>query len=702
MHGNFINRLLLPSILGLIAVTCVLILWQRLLTKQRADIQTETKARALFVRNKMESELRESTLPLELLGERWQVRSKYNRAGLESDVSLVMSRYPAFQAIAWVNPTFNAEWVSPRQEKEGSVDEDLWTNTRTRTALQAAEESGRVVVTHPINSKNGDLHLLLCAPVYSEDKLDGFLVGVLDYQELFDSTLREVTQDYWVAVYDDNQEIYPRTGTRLQGENSWAEQADIEFRQRTWQVKIWPKNKTLLNSRSPLPRVTFVGGILLAGLLAFAVYMAEATHLQSQKVESTNKELQREITNREQTEEALRQAQKMEAVGRLAGGVAHNFNNLLMVIRGHAALSLNRLGSDHPLRQALHEIVKTTDRASSLTRQLLAFSRKQTLHLQVLDLNALVIQMTELLPAVLGTDIRLVLDLAPQLGRVKTDAGEMEQVIMNLVFNARDAMPTGGDLKISTANTQLDDAWVRRFPAVRPGPHVVLAVSDTGSGMDENTQARMFDPFFTTKEKDKGTGLGLSTVYGTVNNSGGCIAVASEPGKGTTLQIYLPCVEEFMQTIEPVEEMPGAAQGQETILVVEDDDAVRHMTREFLTIKGYTVKEARNGAEAIEFLGNDPGTIELVVTDVSMPGIKGREFGECLAQLRTGIKILYMSAHSEDFIIDHDMLLPGTPFIEKPFSPEELASKVKQMLISKEGEFAPGPWHRGKQTSPSG
>jgi CheY-like chemotaxis protein len=380
----------------------------------------------------------------------------------------------------------------------------------------------------------------------------------------------------------------------------------------------------------------------------------------------------------------------MEAVGRLAGGVAHNFNNLLMVIRGHAALSLNRVGSEHPMRRELSEIVKTTDRASSLTRQLLAFSRKQMLQLRVLDLNTLVQQMAELLPPVLGEDIHLVMDLDPQLGRVKTDAAQMEQVIMNLVFNARDAMPGGGDLTITTANTILDEAWVRLYPGVRPGPHVVLAVRDTGHGMDEDTQARMFDPFFTTKDRNKGTGLGLSTVYGTINQSGGTVTVSSKPGEGTTIQIFLPRVEEIIQAVEQTEEAPKASNGEETILVVEDDDAVRRMTREFLTIKGYTVKEARSGAEAIEFLGNHKESVDLVLTDVIMPGMKGRELGGRLAALRTDIKILYMSAHTEDTVMDLDMIAPGTAFIEKPFSPEELASKVREVLVANKDDLNSG------------
>ncbi len=691
MRSSFIDRLLLPTIVGLSTFVCVLILWQRLLTKQGVDIQTATKTQALFVKNKMESDLGERILPLELLGERWQVHSKDDNADLESDASLVMSRYPVYRAISWIDPTFKTTWVSPQRGSGGRIGTDLWSDARTRTALRAAADSGRVTVTRTLNLQPGEAGLLVCVPVFPEEKLDGFLGGVLDYHKLFDSMLENVAQDYWLVVYDSNQEIYSRTGTSPRGKSPWAEDADIEFRQLSWRVRVWPKPETLAYARSPLPRVTFVGGILLAGLLAFAVFMAESAQLQARQVETTNQELNREIANRKQTEERLRQAQKIEAIGQLAGGVAHNFNNMLMVIRGHAALSLDRIHAGHPLRRGLNEIVKTTDRAASLTRQLLAFSRKQMLQLRVLDLNTLINQMAELLPPLLGEDIHLIMDLDPQLGRVRLDAAQMEQVIMNLVFNARDAMPAGGDLTITTANTRLDDAWVRLNPGVQPGQHVVLAVRDTGHGMDADTQARMFDPFFTTKDRNKGTGLGLSTVYGTIDQSGGSITVSSKPGEGTTIQIFLPRVEETIQKVELAEEYPGASFGEETILVVEDDDAVRRMTREFLTIKGYTVKEARSGMEAIEFLGNHSEPIDLVLTDVIMPGMKGRELGGRLAAMRTGIKILYMSAHTEETVMDLDMLVPGTAFIEKPFSPEELASKVREVLVASKDGPGSGP-----------
>lgn len=680
MHRSFIDRLLLPVIFGLTAVVAALILWQLLLTHRWAEIQAATQEQALFVKAKTESELKAHILPLERLAGRWQARGQADDSDIESDAGLVMSGYPAYQAIEWVDPTLHVRWVTPQRGNEADLGADLSADERQRVAFEAAEDTGSAMVTRSVDLRQGGRGLLVCVPVYSKGKLSGFLLGVFRYQELLSSILQDVSRDYWVAVYDGDEQIYSREGVNPPSKGAWAQEADIKFRQLTWRAKAWPKPGTLAYARSPLPQVAFVGGVLMAVLLAFAVYMAEEAQLHARAVVATNKELEREIAGREQAEEALRQAQKMEAVGRLAGGVAHDFNNLLMVIRGHAALLLNSVGPDNALRRELNEMLKAADRASSLTRQLLAFSRKQVLQPRVLDLNTLFAQVAEMLPPVLGEDINLVMDLDPELGRVKADPAQIEQVIMNLVFNARDAMPDGGELRIQTANSHLDETWVRGHPGVRTGPHVMLAVCDTGHGMDEEIQSHIFEPFFTTKDRSKGTGLGLATVYGTVNQSGGCVTVSSKPGKGTTVQIYLPRVEETVEVVEIPKALPGSLQGEETILVVEDDDAVRRMTREFLKIKGYVVVEARSAAEAIQFMECHKESIDLVLTDVVMPGMKGRELVEQLAKLRAGIKVLYMSAYTEDAAINFGILSPGTAFIEKPFGPDELAGKVREVL----------------------
>ncbi len=677
------DRLLLPVIVGLTTGLCALILWQRLIIQQGVNIQTVTRTQASLVKSKMESELKARILPLQLLGERWQVHR--DGADLESDAALVENLDPVYHAIEWVDPVFQVRWMIPQRTDGSDKNAKLSVDAR-RTALKAAVDSGRMTVTRATGPLPGQGDLEVCVPVYGAKEVDGFIVGIFLYQDLLQSILQDVASDYWVSVYDGGEKIYERAGPKPPPavDDSAKATENVNFLQLAWRVKVWPKSEVVAAASSALPQVALAGGLLLAVLLGFVVYMAETSEFRARQVTSINDRLQIEIIGRERTEEALRHAQKMEAVGRLAGGVAHDFNNLLMVIRGNALLLLDRwyTDPDNPRRERLSEIVKTADRASVVTRQLLAFSRKQVLQPKVLDLNALIAQVAELLPPVLGEDIRLAVDLDPELGRIKADASQLEQIIMNLVFNARDAMPTGGELTIRTTNADIDDTWETVYPGAKIGPYVVVEVRDTGHGMDSETRSRIFEPFFTTKERDKGTGLGLASVYGTVDQSGGRISVTSEVGQGTTVQIYLPRVEESIESAPSAPAVHKSATGNETILVVEDDDAVRRMTFEFLKISGYAVTQATNATDAIQFIERHSGAIDLVITDVVMPGMKGRELGEVLLKLRPNLRMLYMSAHAEDIIIDHGMLDAGMAFIEKPFSPDELARKVREVLAN--------------------
>jgi len=679
MHRSFIDRLVLPVIFGLTTIVVALTFWQMLESHWRAEMQAAVKEQASFVKTKTESELRARILPLERLALRWQSRDRSDE-DMEADARLVMSGYPAYQAIEGVDSKFHVLWVAPGEGNGAEIADDLGAVPGLRATLEDADDSKSTMVVPRVDLRQGGRGFLVCVPMYSGQELSGFLVAVFRYQELLSSILQGVAPDYWVAVYDGNESVYSRTVGQPARERPYVQEANIEFQQLTWRALVWPHSWAAAYVRSPLPTVVFGGGILMALILAFAVYMAETAQLNVKKLEATNRELERQITGREQAEEALRQAQKMEAVGRLAGGVAHDFNNLLMVIRGQAALSQNNVGLSGTLRRELGEIVRAADRASSLTRKLLAFGRKQVLQPRVLDLNALVTQVAEVLPPVLGEDIKLSLDLDPELGRVKADSAQVEQVIMSLVFNAREAMSRGGELTIQAANCDLDAAWSSFHPGVQAGPHVMLAVRDTGHGMDEETQSHLFEPFFTTKDKSKGSGLGLATVYGTVSQSGGCVTVSSKLGLGTTIQIYLPRVEEPVEVGQALEPIVRSLQGEERILVVEDDDAVRRMTRVFLEIRGYSVIEARNAADAIQLVESYHETIHLVLTDVVMPGMKGRELVDRLAKLRSNLKVLYMSAYSEDDAINIGILSPGTAFIEKPFSPDELAVKVRDVL----------------------
>ncbi|HEX9108442.1 MAG TPA: ATP-binding protein, partial [Longimicrobiales bacterium] len=386
------------------------------------------------------------------------------------------------------------------------------------------------------------------------------------------------------------------------------------------------------------------------------------------------------VADRKRAEEALRQSQKMEAVGRLAGGVAHDFNNLLTVIKGNTGFALGELNDAHPVRPDLEEVHRAAERASSLTRQLLAFSRKQLLQPRVLSLNDIVRDMGRLLQRSVGEDIRLEIALEPALGQVRADPGQIEQVLLNLAVNARDAMPRGGTLTIRTENVPADVA--REHPEADAVPHVALRVSDTGSGMPPEVVERIFEPFFTTKELGKGTGLGLSTVYGIVKQSGGFVRVRSGPGEGSSFGIFLPQVEATCPSLNggAVHADDVAPRGSATVLLVEDEDAVRRLATRVLERQGYTVLTAGSGQAALELVRTAPGPIDLLLTDVVMPGMSGRELAEQLVPAYPGMRLLFTSGYTEDAIIRHGVSGNGASFLGKPFTPDELAGKVRTVL----------------------
>ncbi|HXW00652.1 MAG TPA: ATP-binding protein, partial [Anaerolineae bacterium] len=387
-----------------------------------------------------------------------------------------------------------------------------------------------------------------------------------------------------------------------------------------------------------------------------------------------------------------RQSQKMEAIGKLAGGVAHDFNNILTVITGYSELLLQLHPDEHdPERKDLEQIKRAGDRAASLTRQLLAFSRQQILQLRVLNLNDVVADMSKMLRRLIGEDIDLVILLDEALGHVKADPGQVEQVILNLAINARDAMPQGGKLTIETVNVNLDEDYARRYVEVEPGPYVMLAVSDTGIGMDAEIQSHLFEPFFTTKEQGKGTGLGLATVHGIVNQSGGHIWVYSEPEQGTTFKIYLPRTDEAVESGDLDQAPAKLLWGSETILLVEDEDMVRELARHILTENGYTVVAASHGEEALQLCERHEGPIHMLLTDVIMPhGMSGRQLAERLALLRPEMKILYMSGYTDNAIVHHGVLDADVNFLQKPFATDALVSKVRQALDTPQSKLVNG------------
>ena len=380
------------------------------------------------------------------------------------------------------------------------------------------------------------------------------------------------------------------------------------------------------------------------------------------------------------SQEQLRQAQKLEALGRLAGGIAHDFNNLLTVIGGYADLLLNASALDDDSREKMAEVSEASERAAALVRQLLAFSRKQILQPEVLNPNEVLSSIAKMLRRLIGEHIEIAISLGEDVGKIYADPSQIEQILINLVVNARDAMPNGGKITIVTENVDLDQTYADMHIAIKPGPYVMLAVSDSGVGMNAETREHIFEPFFTTKEVGKGTGLGLSTVYGIVKQSGGYVWVYSEPGQGTTFKVYLPRMDSVRPVVEkpvlPLEPQPGA----ETILLVEDEEVVRELVREVLDMNGYTVLEARDGPEAIRVADRHDDPIQLMLTDLVMPKMSGRELAEKLLPKRPEMRVLYMSGYTDDTVLHHGIVDPGISFLQKPFRADALARKVREIL----------------------
>jgi two-component system, cell cycle sensor histidine kinase and response regulator CckA len=430
-----------------------------------------------------------------------------------------------------------------------------------------------------------------------------------------------------------------------------------------------------------------VNDYILKGKLSRLCAAIERELRESESRQRARDELAHSVLERNRAEESLRKAeeqllhtQKMEAVGRLAGSVAHDFNNLLSVILSYCALILKDLRPMDPLRPEIQAIERAGERAADLTRQLLAFSRKQVLAPRVLDLNHVLRESEKILSRLIGEDIEFVARYARDLPSVKIDPGQIDQVVMNLAVNARDAMPNGGKLTIETGEAYLDEGFAALHPEVVPGNYVMLAMSDTGVGMDKETQLRIFEPFFTTKGTGKGTGLGLSTVFGIVKQSGGSIWVYSELDKGTTFKLYLPAMgDEAVATPEP-NQGPTTLQGTETILLVEDQDEVRAVALEVLRRFGYHVLEARNAGEALLHCERHPRTIQLLLTDVVMPQMNGRELAERLAPIRPDMRVLYMSGYTDNAIVQHGILESGIEYLQKPLVPDVLARRVREVL----------------------
>ena len=604
-----------------------------------------------------------------------------------------------------VNRPFSEAMGMPKKEMENRICSELWPETAEGYWLDDREviESGRPKrnIIETIKTARETRWLQTDKIPYLDE--GGNVVGIIGFsvditeRKRAEEALRESEEHFRrfienvpVGVYrttPDGRVLMANSALlRMLGYDSWQELASRNLEGDSFEAG-YPRSAF----REQIEREGEVGGLEAAwkrrdGSVVFVRESARTFRTDAGRVLYYDGIVE-DVTERRRLEEQLRQAQKMEAVGRLAGGVAHDFNNLLTVIIGYSDLLLERVSARDGMRPPVEEIKKAADRAASLTRQLLAFSRKQMLQPQLLDLNRLLTNVDEMLRRMIGEDIELATHLPSGLGRVKADPGQIEQVIMNLAVNARDAMPQGGQLTLEAANVELDSSYVSSHESVLPGHYVMIAMSDTGIGMDAETQAHIFEPFFTTKGQGKGTGLGLATTYGIVKQSEGHIWVYSEPGKGTTFEVYLPRIDQAVEVIAPtnvpVDELPPSCQ---TILLVEDEEVVRSFARGLLESRGYEVLEAKGAHEALEVGGRYKKRIHLLLTDVVMPHMSGAELVKHLAPLHPETKVLYMSGYADHAVVQHGLLDPGTVFLQKPFTPDALTLKVREVLDGAAGQ----------------
>ena len=666
-----------------IAVT--LLFWQAVVADRRSFVDRATAHEAELLAARMSAEARAQAQGLYRMAQRWEARKSMPREEWESDTRLYVAHNSGYQAIVWVDPSSVARWIVPLPGNESLLDANLADEPLYRETLETARQNGDKTLSRPVRIVKGSTGFLACSPIYLPDAFGGWIVGLIRFETLLNEIwYEELAQGYSVSLLYSGHELY-RRGTQALSSAALARDADVELSGEnlvgvSLQLRVWP-SPALLASSSSLPRWTLIAGLVVSCLLSLSVGLAQTARRRAAEAEVARRALEAEVLDRKRAEQELRQSQKMEAIGRLAGGVAHDFNNILTAILGYGDLLYDALDADPTLQKDAEEIRKAANRAASLTRQLLAFSRKEATLSEVVNVNELVSGMEKMLRRLIGADIEVAAVLDPALGAVKADPGQLEQVLLNLAVNARDAMPRGGRLTIETSNVHVDDSYsVSHSGLIRPGAYVLLSVSDTGVGMDEATRLRIFEPFFTTKEQGKGTGLGLAMVYGTVKQSGGFIWVYSEPNRGTTLKVYLPITEETQGRAGVSAPPETAVRGEETILLVEDEDPVRALARRVLEAAGYRVLEARQGAEALDITQSFAGPIHLLLTDTVMPGMGGPELAGLLAGSHPETRALFMSGYADDAVLRHGILAGDAPFLQKPFTAGVLTRKVREVL----------------------
>ena len=702
----------LPALVAVGGAVVTLGMWLAAADQDHERRDLEVRRAATRIRDDLAKEMRPRLLALSRMRQRWEFNGPPSRRTWENEAQLTLAHFSVYRAIAWVNPGLERQWVVTTGH---STDAKVLSDP-VRAALPALSVGeDTLAFVEQRDSITSDPLLFAILPLRARG--EGYLLGVIHVRRAAELALADTTvRGYAVRIHSGNNLLYEGGPVAAQAAR-WHTETPLTEGGVRWTVEVAPSQATLSAFSSRIPTIVGLLGTLITGLLVWALRLvavmrqrelerlaaierantADVERERAAELAFVNRQLVEQITERERAQrereamqQQLAQAQKMEAVGQLAGGVAHDFNNLLTVITSYCELLLEDIAADDPRRADVEEVLRASGSAARLTRQLLAFSRQQILQPQPIDLNVAVTELEKMLRRLIPADIALTTALAPDLGTVIADRGQLEQVIVNLVVNARDAMPNGGQLTIGTSNVDLDDAYIsrHRFAAPDPGRYVLLTVTDTGHGMDEATQARIFEPFFTTKEKGRGTGLGLSTVYGIVKQSGGYVWLYSEVGHGTTFKIYLPRVEQTTGARLGAPSPREAIGGQETVLLVEDDAAVRTIARRILERNGYQVLEAQNGDEALRVSEEFATPIDLVVTDLVMPQMGGPEMVRRLREMRREVKILMMSGYTSDPSFRQRVIDEAIPFLEKPFTPGALLGKVRAVLDAQEAEGA--------------
>jgi signal transduction histidine kinase len=670
----------LPAITAMIVVALSAALAFALHRQEQLDVERAVALKAHSLATLTQSRLAEHAQSLSQLASSPSGTTATRDAwALEALHVLQAERYHAISLVDSLGRVIAAIPDEPAPAHEQGAE---YAETRAATA-RAARSTGSVARSPLFLSSDGVAIFLTAVPtargtgaVIAESVIPTILHQALSAPDV---------AGYSFALRADGRELYSRSSGTKALEERWSAEAPIGDRGASWWLRVWPTESEIASRQSWLPEIVFLVGVLFALGLGTMVWLYQTADARAGALSAANRQLEEEIKERERAQEALgrseeqlRQSQKMEAIGRLAGGIAHDFNNLLTAINGYADFLLADIERSDPRRDDVREIKKAATRAGALTTQLLSFSRRQIRQPRSLDLNAVLTDLEKMLRRVIGEDVTIAWLPSERLGTVKSDPSDLEQILLNLVVNSGDAMPNGGVITVTTSTVNMDEGSVQlRLGA---GRYIRLQVSDTGVGMDAETRARIFEPFFTTKGPGKGTGLGLSTVYAIVENLHGAVDVESVVGQGTTFTVYLPQHEEPAEALGSGTMATLAPRGVETILFVEDEDGVRALGARILERHGYTVLEARNGRDALAVAGQHAGPIDLLLTDVVMPEMGGKQVAEALMARDAGLRVLFVSGYTDGDIRRRGELDPCTAFLQKPFTARGLLGRVREVL----------------------